>query len=293
MSPRDLLARLTFALSTVAVPLVACGGETSDGTGSTGPGGSSSAGSGGTSSGGAAGSGDSCQRPLPDNGGQTFGKACRVMGDCAGTGGGRCLLPGQSVCGGMGGLPPICTDDAACGPSGSGVVCQRYETGPSYCQSACSDDTMCGASQRCNVATGHCEARPCGGALACPTDSYCGSDGTCQYQRCNAARPCGTGQLCDAALFTCGPQPCTPGNVGDCPDTFTCAGAAGAKTGVCERTTCSCDTECGKSGFCLQGTCYESAGSCDGGVACGRPLLTDEGPRVSPLLVGAASGWST
>jgi hypothetical protein len=206
------------------------------------------------------------------------------------------LRPDESLCPFGGGAPePTCLDDASCGGVAGGpkYVCQAFESGGASCQQACVDDTICGASQRCDVATGHCVQRDCPTApAACPSDTFCGADGKCAFQRCNAARPCATGETCSSSTFTCEPQTCDVNVKTSCPDTFTCVPLSSKPIEICVRTTCTCDTECGASGFCLGGTCYENAGTCTGGIACGRPLLTDEGPRVARLVLGLSHGWS-
>lgn len=355
MTSRDLLARLTLAISAVAVPLTACGGETVDtgpsgagtggsntaGTGGGGSGGSSVAGSGGdagsgtggsgiagsggsgvsgtggsggssgvggaggtggTGVGGGAGSGPTCERPLPEKGSQGFGDACRVAADCTGSNTfNECLRPDEPLCAGGGGAPepPQCDTDAACneGSPSPTLVCQTTESGYRYCSSKCTSDASCGASQLCNADTGHCEGRPCAAAgQVCPDESFCGEEGKCVYKQCSTTRPCSFGNVCNAKTFVCEPKTCEHDIPGQCPDTFTCQTPATQGPSICVRKTCACDTECGASGFCLGGTCYEGAGTCTGGVACGRPLLLADGARVAKLLRGIsaafAAGWS-
>lgn len=260
------------------------GAGATGGTGGTG----GTAGKGGGAGGSAGGA--TCNRPLPAQGGQGFGEACRTVSDCPPGGFGQCLRPDEPLCAGGGGAPePSCTDDASCG--GQGYVCQDRETGGKGCAIACTTDQSCGASQRCETTTGHCVARNCDvGGAACPGESFC-SEGKCAYQQCNAARPCGTGLDCSPKTFQCEPRECDTTDQGSCPDTFTCLALSSQPKQICVRSTCTCDTQCGASGFCLGGTCYESAGTCSGNIACGRPLLLDDGVRVSRLIVGA-SDWS-
>ena len=248
--------------------------------------------------GGSGGEGLACFRPLPEKGPAEFGQACRKPEDCPAQGfPSQCLYPGESVCAGGGGAPEPggCLDDASCGgvPGSPAYVCQVREIGQSQCTMACKDDTSCGVSQRCDALTGHCVARKCGeaGKPGCPAGSFCQADNTCAYQSCNDTRPCAFGQVCSGASFTCEPKPCKSSDPGSCPDTFTCAPKTGSGE-VCMRTSCTCDSQCGASGFCVGGTCYETAGRCTGGVACGRPLLTDDGPRVARLVLDTSTGWN-
>jgi hypothetical protein len=373
MTSRDLLARLTLAISAVAVPLTACGGETVDsGPATAGTGGSSAAGSGGTTSGagtggsagtgvagtsaaggtsgtggsggtgvgamggtggsggtgvgamggtggaggtggtagtagsggtGIGGSGPTCERPLPEKGSQGFGDACRVAADCneGNNQFNECLRPDEPICAGGGGAPepPQCETDAACneGPAvpPAAQVCQTTETGYRYCSAKCTSDAVCGASQRCDVQTGHCEGRPCAApGEICPEESFCGEKGKCVYKTCSASRPCPFGDVCNAQTFVCEPTVCAPNDPSSCPDTFSCQIPATQGPAICVRKSCACDTECGAKGYCLGGTCYEDAGTCTGQIACGRPLLLDDGARVARLVrgLGSADGWS-
>jgi hypothetical protein len=355
MTSRDLLARLTLAISAVAVPLTACGGETADsgpaaagasGTSAAGTGGSTtgagtggsagtgvagSAGTGGTGTGatggtggtgtgatggtggaagtggtgvsGTGGTGPACERPLPEKGSQGFGDACRVMADCNDANGqfNECLRPDEPVCAGGGGAPepPSCESDAACneGPAvpPAALVCQTTESGYRYCSTKCTGDDGCGASQRCDVQTGHCEGRPCAApGESCPTESFCGEEGKCVYKQCSTSRPCQFGDVCNAKTFVCEPTVCTPNDPTSCPDTFSCQIPSTQGPPICVRKSCVCDTECGATGFCLTGTCYEGAGTCTGQIACGRPLLLHDGARVALLVRGGglSAGWS-
>ena len=299
MASRELLTRLTLALLAVPVPLSACGGETTDGRaapsgvtsgngGGTGIGGSSAGGAGGAA--GTAGFGGSavCDRPLPAAVPGSSGNACRVQKDCPNSFD-DCLRPGEPACSfdGDPGLP-ACANDAACDQGTNAFwVCQEDDVAPSFCTQACTDTTACAPSRRCDQ-DGHCVPRSClGDSPPCPDGTYCSGGGTCRAKQCDAARPCGLGFSCDAEDFTCRTQQCQfdgPAN-GGCPDTFTCTSSPDGAS--CLRTSCTCDSQCGASGYCVGGACYERAGTCSGGVDCGRPLLVDGAPLLAPLLVVA------
>lgn len=302
----DLLARLALALATVSAPLVACGGETTDGapaqSGGGGTGGTG--GAAGNAAGGAAGStgiagtggtlggggGSSCARPLPEKGPQAFGKACHTSAECPSGAAETCLRPGESPCSGIGPPgPPSCFDDAACDQGTNAFfVCQEYDAGDSGCKLACAKDDECELGRFCDRETGHCERRKCSPDSApCDAGSFCAPDFTCRAKQCDVDRPCGVGLSCDPNSFTCTPRACKAGDSEGCPETFTCTELPDTANRVCVRTPCTCDTQCGASGYCVGGSCWEAAGTCSGNVACGRPLLVDGAPLLAALLRAA------
>jgi hypothetical protein len=282
MTSRDLLIRLTIAMGAVALgaPFVACDGDTTP----VGAAGSSGA--------------ESCLPALPIS--TASGSAqpvCRSNADCDGNPGVHCFAPDEPRgCGAPGGAsPPTCTTDADCVEQGDETLCQpRDDLHVRWCLSACVGDGECGPAQHCNE-TGHCVDRPCGdGQEACPSGSFCTAAGLCAYQNCNADRPCAAGQTCDGETFVCAPTPCTAVGTagGECPSTFTCAEEPGAAGPLCRRTACECDSACGSGGLCIQGHCFDSPGTCSQLVACGRPLLLDDGLRIAALRrLGHGASW--
>jgi hypothetical protein len=313
MPTSSLLARITLALSAVSavsIGVVACGGETADGSGTggtnaagtggtnaagtggtnaAGTGGTNAAGTGGTNAAGQGGSATTCDRPLPEAG------ACRSNGDCDTAGfAATCFGPGTSSCDGLGGpQQPSCQVDTDCAQQGfpADYSCQPQAFSDiSFCRPACTTQDSCGSYLECDAATARCKVPSCA-ASACPQDTYYSASKECRFQACNANRPCKDGFSCSTTDFTCSPTPCTGAVAGECPSSFVCDPASQ----VCLRQTCACDTDCAADGFCVQGLCYPTAGHCDGGCAVGRPLvLADGGVLVARLLRGAASvvGWS-
>ncbi|MBZ0116705.1 MAG: matrixin family metalloprotease, partial [Sandaracinaceae bacterium] len=134
---------------------------------------------------------------------------CAQSSQCSG---GLCLgyPDGRGYCG------LSCTSSSQCGTGGrcinttGGPQCVRLVDGAPSCAtpampSGCGSDSDCTTSQRCNLTTRACEARPTtGAALGQP----CGADAECQSQLCLAGacsqscdwlRPtsCPTGYYCD------------------------------------------------------------------------------------------------
>lgn len=269
LSPSPLLARITAALaaaSAAGVLITACGGDTTNGA--DGP--------------------VTCQRALPQDGANTTERsACRADTDCAANGYSKqCFAPGTSSCGNIGGERiPACANDAACASQGGDLVCEPKNDGHAWCEQKCTDDAGCDAAFTCELATGHCVPRACDSA-ACPAETFCSAAKVCVYQRCNDKRPCGDGFTC-SATFVCEATPCPNGTDAECTATHACN--AGSKT--CQRKTCTCDTECG-SGYCVEGSCYAAAGTCQGACAAGRPLIDQAGEAVIARIVrGDTGGW--
>ncbi len=220
------------------------------------------------------------------------GQTCQASGTCAtsmtsGTGGlcspctsgasctaGACLRypDGQGYCG------TNCSTDADCGASamcfavsGLGGQCVRVSGSNASCAGAtptgCTNDTQCAAGQRCNVATGACEAgSTTGGGLGapCTAASDCSSNvcfGSVCSATCDWLNPasCGTGFYCNGqATGTCtGQGLCEPGSAG--------RGAIGS--------ACGANTDCAGL-FCSEGVCTSpcvpggATTSCPVGYAC-------------------------
>ena len=87
-------------------------------------------------------------------------------------------------------------------------------------------------------------ACPCGGVKMCVAG-------------CSVDNPCPEGTACGAdhrcAALPCGPQQA-------CPSNFTCT--TGGASPSCERKTCAGDGDCGPTGFCVEGLCFDSLGEC-------------------------------
>lgn len=100
----------------------------------------------------------------------------------------------------------------------------------------CTSDTDCAAEGAAAI----CTPAPCA----------CGDVPSCQ-QGCTSDATCGAGETC-GPTHRCAPEACT--STSDCPEDFTCNGAA------CQRIACTDDAAC--SGYCVDGLCFETPGTC-------------------------------
>jgi MYXO-CTERM domain-containing protein len=164
--------------------------------------------------------------------------------------------------------------DAICAPLRSGGrQCARRVGDEFTCAGAmpmgCRNDSECGATERCNIASGACEPRPVDlGELG----AACGAGTECNSGNCFVTP---AGGVCS--------QTCDWLDVASCPSGFYCnslaTGACG--TGVClagaagaapDGDACSDATECA-SLFCFDGTCGRpcvpgETDTCAGGSTC-------------------------
>lgn len=139
--------------------------------------------------------------------------------------------------------------------------------------SACHDDGDCEGGQTCfsedDPRCGECEiaefacttSEDCEGGLVCASYRVsCPCDGD-QGTRCAdpcTADSCAEGEQCDTVSGLCELQRCDVDYT--CPTWFHCDAAASG-TG-CVRDTCTTDSDCAASGWCVEGTCFESLGFC-------------------------------
>ena len=196
---------------------------------------------------------------------------CSTPTDC---GGGACIgYPaaggGGSYCGSPCSTSGDCGSGFTCASTSSGRFCARIVGGTFSCSASptgCTSDSQCSATQRCNTATGMCEARPSTGG---PLGADCSTGGECQSGICFAGR---CSQSCDWL------------NPASCPAGHYCSGeATGACTagGVCVPgsagagamgAACSAATDC-QSLYCASGVCSTpctpgGAVGCGDGFAC-------------------------
>lgn len=248
------------------VALMACGGSVESDPASSG----GSAGVGGKAA--------TCQRALPVSTSGPGVAACHTKADCVQGTFDLCTAEESTPSCGDG--PVQCYEDAGCNQNGQPKsFCQANK-----CVPACQEDGACGAARRCDVSTGRCEERPCDEASPCPSGAFCTVAKVCQLKFCDPAQAsaCGLAQVCDPAIFRCVAQPCSADP--DCPELFGCEG------GECAIKKCTCDTQCGASGYCLRGTCSDTPGQCGHNFICGRPLLVEGDLKIASLSRSEAWG---
>lgn len=132
---------------------------------------------------------------------------------------------------------PTCREQEDCSSDESCVDEDAELCGTCMSPPTCTDASECGTGEVCSDRMTRCGCNP--GEKACVP--ACSSDSDC-------VRP---GDTCDNGA--CVETVCTSDV--DCPAYFSCT------SGVCDRTSCSDDTVCG-DGFCVNGGCYSSLGSC-------------------------------
>ena len=164
-------------------------------------------------------------------------KACDPGGTCVADTGDLCAVEAEG-----------CHGDADCTaemgdmcfypgqPLGCGICMEPFET--------CSADTDCAATMICEQSG--------------PEDCLCSPETICK-PGCTGAADCGAGETCEA--MHCVAIKCT--DDAGCPVDFTCEGDQAVLImggGECQRATCKDDKDC--SGYCVQGKCYDSLGTC-------------------------------
>jgi hypothetical protein len=118
-------------------------------------------------------------------------------------------------------------------------------------------DTPCGVCLSITPCSSDNECQADGGTMVCGPSRSC----TCPYGSkacilaCTDNSVCKEGEICSAGH--CVETPCQSDS--DCPVDFQCT------AGSCGRNGCSTDTDC--SGYCVNGECYSTPGTCYGPVA--------------------------
>jgi hypothetical protein len=169
-----------------------------------------------------------------------------------------------------------CKADASCTPNYcvgcNGVQSFAGCTGPGDPAATCNNNCGCRGQADCSN----------GGQCVAPGGSTCGE--ACQVS-CSSDSACTTGYVCDAAPCACsGGKACIPscltggcatgescGSDGhctpttcssstSCPAFFDCVVLHGGAL-VCERRACTTDATC-DGGYCVDGGCYATLGSC-------------------------------
>lgn len=138
--------------------------------------------------------------------------------------------------------PSCCHDKAEC----DGQLCVTPSDPPrcGICQnvrSQCATDLDCQAGTLGGGAVLVCDPVPC----ACSPANQC-------VPGCSADVDCGDARTCDVPTGRCQPRACSA--AAPCPPDFDCT------AGGCQRRTCSSDAVC--DGFCAEGLCRESLGTC-------------------------------
>jgi len=96
------------------------------------------------------------------------------------------------------------------------------------------------------------ECKPMGATLICQQRTCaCDSQRDC-VAGCTADADCADGQSCDVTTNRCGQTPCT--TAAECPADFTCTANACIRKGCIDASDCDA--------FCVEGSCYQSAGEC-------------------------------
>lgn len=169
--------------------------------------------------------------------------ACSDGGTGGGTGGGSqssssSSSSGQGSGGGGGGLPMgQCRTDADC--TGPAESCLPPGAFPG-CGACMNVDNPCTGDSMCTGANEICE----------PAQCACGGESVCKLG-CLSNMECGGVQVCE--MLRCVGKPCSAAS--DCPANYACG-----QDGRCGRRTCAADGEC--DGLCVQGQCYDQAGTC-------------------------------
>lgn len=172
--------------------------------------------------------------------------ACSDGGTGGGTGGGSSSSSsssGQGMGGGGGGgggtvlMPGQCRVDADC--TGPAESCLPPGVSPG-CGACMNVDMPCADDMACAGANEICE----------PAQCACGGEKVCKLG-CLSDMECGNGQACE--MLRCVGKPCMDDTV--CPMNYGCSADK-----RCARKPCSSDGDC--QGICVQGACYDKAGTC-------------------------------
>jgi hypothetical protein len=209
--------------------------------------------------------------------GRVCGAACTSESDCqegfacfdfSGSTGRQCIPRSGS-----------CTDCITAGCSG-GQVCDTTSgdcVAPTPACGTCTTDAQCGAGSFCApLGTGRVCLKGCAGT-SCPTGYTCNETTLVGEQVC--APDSGSCSSCDLTAADCSgatPEldPVACRCVG-CVTASDCgAGETCTQSGQClrQRGTCSTSTDCGATGYCVEGYCVDclTPSDCSGGQICTR-----------------------
>jgi hypothetical protein len=127
-----------------------------------------------------------------------------------------------------------------CHTPGESSGCGACRAGPGDCSS----DTDCVRDGGSTTGTMICELQTSGACLCDPV-KFC-------VVGCRTNADCGPGQACNQ--FNSCQNTCVPGD-GTCPANSSCGA-----NGFCQQKSCTSDSAC--SGFCVNGWCYQTRGTC-------------------------------
>jgi hypothetical protein len=127
---------------------------------------------------------------------------CRGQADCSNSGGGLCVAPGGSVCGGA--CPMGCTSDSQCS---SGFVCDPAPCACGAANKACIPSCVtngCATGESCG-SDGHCAPMSCATAANCPAFFDCvvpqGGASRCERRACADDTACAGGYCVDGGCY--------------------------------------------------------------------------------------------
>jgi hypothetical protein len=150
------------------------------------------------------------------------------------------------------------------GPNEGAPACTQV------CPSTCRKTNDCGSAGIC-FAPG---APVCGGAcqIGCNVDGDCSAGQLCELNPCTCggtsgktcqppctANSCSPGEVC-LSDGHCAPTPCS--STQQCPAWYDCVFPSGPGSPTCQRRACTGDGDCGAGGYCVDGGCYGTLGSC-------------------------------
>jgi hypothetical protein len=195
--------------------------------------------------------------------------------------GGATSLGGATASGGSGGKGGV---GGSGGTSSTGGPDASADKPPATWGTPCSSQGDCGMSSgmylmcrapgesmgcgACRMGTGDCstdsdcvgDGGSTAGTLICApaprSDCYCNGATFCA-PGCRTNAHCGPGQACNPS-HSC-QNTCVAGD-GTCPVNYSCGAG-----GFCQQNSCTSDSEC--SGFCVNGLCYQTRGTCEPAVA--------------------------
>ena len=173
----------------------------------------------------------------------------------------------------LGCTPNYCTDceggeiwNGCTGPNEGAPAC------PGVCpQMGCHDQSECSGGQECLAPGASAGCGICKQGDGCTSDGDCAPGEICGFDPCVCTgngmscgpgcsqTGCPDGQVCNQTDH-CADIPCS--DTSQCPTFFTCIFPPGPGNPHCQRMGCGHDADCGAGGYCVQGQCYSTLGTC-------------------------------